>query len=280
MTVVVVGDVMVDVVARHDGPLAHGSDTPASVQLRPGGAGGNVAAWLTHAGAEVALVACVGTDAFAEIGLRGLRADHVRRHAEVPTGVCVVLVDGEAERTMLPDAGANLALPYVAAELLVPGNVLYVSGYTLLRPQTRRTAQAALETARENGVRTVVDCASAGPLRAAPDFLEWVGTVDLLLANAREAEILGRRAYGMARELVVKHGRDGASWDDGEREVSVRAAPAEVVDTTGAGDAFAAGFVSAWPGPPERALGRGAALAAEAVGVIGGRPVIGGPELV
>jgi ribokinase len=277
VTVVVVGDVMVDVVARHDRPLAHGSDTPSRVELRPGGAAGNVAAWLAHVGAPVAFVCRVGADPLAEIALSGLDGVDLRvaRDPQRATGVCIVLVDGEAERTMLPDPGANLGLLEgdLPADLLASGDVLYVSGYTLMRAESRAAAQAALERARAAGVATVVDPASAGPLADAPDFLDWMGPVDLLLANADEAAALGPRLAGYAREVVIKRGAAGAGWSDGAQELSVAAATATVRDTTGAGDAFAAGFLSAWPGSPGPALARGAALAAKAVSSVGGRPV-------
>ena len=260
MTVIVVGDVMVDVVARHSAPLAHGSDTPAHVSMHPGGGAGNVAAWL---GEDAQLVACVGDDPLAEIALSGVGRSAVTVAPGRTTGVCVVLVDADGERTMLPDPGANLLLREIPQAA-----VLYVSGYTLLRPETRELARAALRAADA----TVVDCASAGPLREAPGFLDWIAGVDLLLANEEEAQVLGLRAGVHAREVVVKLGAQGAVWSDGTREVSVPAAEARVVDTTGAGDAFAAGFLSCWPGPPERALAAGAARAARAVGQPGGRP--------
>jgi sugar/nucleoside kinase (ribokinase family) len=94
--------------------------------------------------------------------------------------------------------------------------------------------------------------------------------VDVLLANEAEAAVLGDARA--ARELVVKRGPAGATGSDGTRRVGVAAAPADVRDTTGAGDAFAAGFLTAWPGPPEPALARGAEIAALAVSRDGGRP--------
>jgi sugar/nucleoside kinase (ribokinase family) len=260
MSIVVVGDVMVDVVAHHDAPLAHASDTPARVSVRPGGGAGNVAAWL---GSQGSLVACVGDDPFAEIALSGLDRSAVTVAPGRSTGVCVVLVDAQGERTMLPDPGANLALQEIPAAA-----VLYVSGYTLLRPETRAVARAALRHA----ARTVVDCASAAPLRGAPEFLDWITGVDLLLANEEEADVLGPRAGTHCAELVVKRGAGGATWTDGSRTLQAPARPTEVRDTTGAGDAFAAGFLSRWPDGPEAALQAATALAAEAVGLVGGRP--------
>src|SRR4051812_49625295 len=107
--VVVLGEVMLDVVAFHDVPLAVASDTPARISLRPGGAGANVAAWLARAGVEVALIGRVGDDALAGVALGGLDGVDVQvtRDPERPTGTCVVLVAPGGERTMLPDPGAN-----------------------------------------------------------------------------------------------------------------------------------------------------------------------------
>jgi sugar/nucleoside kinase (ribokinase family) len=93
--------------------------------------------------------------------------------------------------------------------------------------------------------------------------------VDVLFANEDEIAVLGDHD---ARELVVKLGAGGATWTDGLRSVDVPAADAEVVDTTGAGDAFAAGFLAAWGEGPERALALGVELAGRAVARPGGRP--------
>ena len=269
MTIVVIGDLMADVVAAHDAPLARASDTPARTRLQGGGGGGNVAAWLAHAGAGVALIGLVGDDALADVALAGLDGADLRVARAGRTGVCVVLVGPDGERTMLPDAGANDALGELPDDLFAPGNVLYLSGYTLLRDGSRPAGQAALTRAREAKMAIAVDAASAEPLRGAPEFAHWAGRVDVLFANEDEIAVLGDHD---ARELVVKLGAGGATWTDGSRTVDVAAAEAEVVDTTGAGDAFAAGFLSAWGRGPERALARGVELAARAVARPGGRP--------
>jgi len=113
--VVVLGDLMVDVVARMAGPLAVGSDTPASVTSRPGGAGANVAAWLAVCGVPVTLIARAGDDDAARSAVEKLRGhgvdvSAVARDPDHATGTCVVLVAPGGERTMLPDAGANAPL--------------------------------------------------------------------------------------------------------------------------------------------------------------------------
>jgi ribokinase len=274
--ILVLGEAMMDVVAVHDGPLAPASDTPAKITLRPGGSGANTAAWLARAGAEVALIARVGQDAAAEVALRGLAGVDLRvtRDPERPTGTCIVLVAPGGERTMLPDPGANAALSdgELPDELFVRGNVLHVSGYSLLRAGSRGAALAAMERAREAGMLVSVDPASAALLRDDPAFLDRARPVDLLLPNADELEALRDGLPGV-RETVVTLGPSGARWSDGVRTATVPAVRVDdVVDTTGAGDAFAAGFLSAWPGDPERALAAGTRLAAQALCGYGGRP--------
>jgi len=274
VVIVVLGDLMSDVVAWHAAPLAAGSDTPARVELHGGGGAGNVAAWLARAGTPAALVGCVGDDALAEVALAGLAGVdlRVRRVPVARTGTCVVLVAPDGERTMLPDPGANLALRRSDVEAGVEGDVLHVSGYALLRAETRPAARRALALARERGLRTSLDPASAAPLALVPEFLDLAGPVDLLLPNAAEAAVLGDRMWSVAREVVITRGAEGAQWSNGARTLGVPAEPASVTDTTGAGDAFTAGFLSHWPADPEAALRRGAALAAEAVARPGARP--------
>ena len=181
---------------------------------------------------------------------------------------------------MVPDAGANEALEL---RELPAGSHLHLTGYTLLREGSRATGLRALALARERGMTVSVDPSSAAPLAAAPDFLGWVEGIALLLPNADEARVLSgeadpeRAARALAaggREVVVTLGADGALWTDGERVLRAPAAAAEVVDTTGAGDAFAAGLLAARAdgADPAEQLAAGCALAARAVGVPGARP--------
>jgi len=105
MTLVVLGDLMVDVVARIADPLAHASDTPARISVQGGGSAANTAAWAASIGTDVALVCRVGDDDRAG-DLRGVDV-HAAVDSERPTGTCIVLVEPGGERTMLPDPGAN-----------------------------------------------------------------------------------------------------------------------------------------------------------------------------
>ncbi len=270
--VVVLGDLNVDVVAVQETVLAPDSDTPARVSLRPGGGGANVAAWLAKLGVDVTLIGRVGTDPLASVALSELDGVDlaVVRDPGRATGTCIVLVAPGGGRTMLPDPGANDALTVDDLPPLV-GDILHVSGYALMRPGSRGAAMAAIERAREAGMKISVDPASAAPLANDPVFLARIAPIDLLLPNADEAEVLGPQ-LGVP-ELVVKSGAGGATWTDGRESVTQPAVPADVVDTTGAGDAFAAGFLSAWlGGVPAAALSEGARCAAEVVSRLGSRP--------
>jgi sugar/nucleoside kinase (ribokinase family) len=172
---------------------------------------------------------------------------------------------------MLPDPGANDALSIAD----IPDDVfdrgtLHVSGYALLRHGPRAAALTAMDRARDAGMKISVDPASAAPLANDPVFLDRITPIDLLLPNEDEVEVLGRQLN--VPEIVITRGARGSTWTDGFESVDERAMPADVVDTTGAGDAFAAGFLSVWPGSVPDALAAGARLAAEAVQRRGGRP--------
>ncbi|WP_237555030.1 MULTISPECIES: carbohydrate kinase family protein, partial [unclassified Streptomyces] len=109
----VVGDVVTDVVARHAEPLAPGTDTAARIALRPGGAGANVACWAARYGARVRLLARVGADSadWHRAVLHAAGVEPVLRiDAESPTAVVIALVDASAERTMVTDSGASVRL--------------------------------------------------------------------------------------------------------------------------------------------------------------------------
>lgn len=293
--VLVVGDLVTDVLAVLGGRLAVGSDTPARIRVTGGGSAANTAAWLARAGVPVTLVAAAGADAagdarLAELAAAGVRCA-VRRCPGTATGAVVVL-SGSGERSMLCDRGANLHLApsdVDAALAATPEAAhLHLSGYTLLDPGSRPAGRHALVAAAAQGLTTSVDAASADPLRRSGGqaFLDLVRGTDVLLANLDEAVALAGRelppaalAAALTRHAgaaVVKLGGAGAVWADRTGAgVTVPAEPAEVVDPTGAGDAFAAGFLEAWLAghAPVDALRAGARLGARAVALVGGRPV-------
>ncbi len=286
--IVVLGDVMVDVVTRLSVPLAPGSDAPAVIRFHGGGSAANTAAWLAEAGVETILVGRVGDDDRGRGVSEELRAAGVEAQLavdpELPTGTCIVLVGPDGERTMAPESGANDALREsdLADELLASADHLHVAGYALLRSGSRPAARAAITRALERGITVSVDPSSAALL--SPEFLDYAAGASLLLPNADEArmlsgerdpELAGRTLANRFQEVVVTLGADGALWTDGSASVRADAVPVEdAVDSTGAGDAFAAGLLAARldGAGPEEALAAAARLAAEAVTRPGGRP--------
>jgi ribokinase len=292
MTVVVIGDVVTDIVAVHGSPLAPGSDTDARITITGGGSAANTAAWLAHLGVDVTLVGVVGDDAAGAARVAELRAAGVTCAVRVAPGAAtgsIVVLSGGGDRTMLADRGANALLTVADVEPVVAGAALvHVSGYTLFDPATRAAGIAALTGAAAAGATASVDAASAAPLRSVGGsaFLGWTRAANVLLANVDEARaILGsppeapdpgtrHLAATFGGEVVVKHGAAGALWSDGTSVTAVPAEPATVADPTGAGDAFAAGYLAArLSGTPiEPALRAGARQGAPAVALVGARP--------
>jgi sugar/nucleoside kinase (ribokinase family) len=289
--VVVLGDLVYDLLARIEGPVAFGTDTFAPIYAVGGGSGANAAAWLAPLGIETHLVGRIGDDVLGEVLVDELRSGgvtaHLARDPSIGTGKVFVLVDGAGERTMITDRGAGEALsPGDLPAGLFDGGHLHLSGYAFSGGSRRETALEALRLAREAGMSVSVDPSSVpllgeiGPER----FLGWTRGADLCFPNLGEGALLGgerepdrvaERMLDHYPAVVLKLGAAGALYAgaDGER-VRLPAEPAHVADTTGAGDALCAGFLDSWlsGAPPAAALRRGVELAARAVERLGGRP--------
>ncbi|MCX7670264.1 MAG: carbohydrate kinase family protein [Anaerolineae bacterium] len=261
--IVVLGDIAVDIVSRLAAPLVRGSDAPAEVRLMPGGSGANVAVWLARLGQEVVFVGRVGTDAFGRWLEEDLRREGVTpaltRDPARGTGVIQVLVEPDGERTMVPDRGANAcwAESDVPAGLIERARLLHIVGYVLLDAASRRGALAAMARARAAGVPISLDPSSHAPLLALTPGGFWtlVGRVDVLLPNRQEAQTLTGAAdpgaalsalQAQAQVVAIKLDRDGCVAGDGQRIYRAAAPPIQVVNATGAGDAFNAAFLARW----------------------------------
>lgn len=289
--VVVIGDVMTDVIVFPEGPLVRGSDRRARIESRPGGSGANQAVWLGAMGVPVKFAARVG--AFDVLHLEG----HFRGYGvepflaadrDKPSGVLVTIVDADGERSFLTDRGANLALSPadLPGPLLVGARYAVCSGYSFFAESPRAAVRTFLTEARDRKITTVIDPASVGFLRevGVESFLSWTSGSDLLLANREEAETLSATAdldeqmHVLGRyftRVVVKRGPDGAAI--GTRDGVLLNLPAPrvtVQDTSGAGDAFAAGFIAAelCGESVESCLAAGIAAGSEAVQRVGAQP--------
>jgi sugar/nucleoside kinase (ribokinase family) len=275
--VVVVGDVAVDVLVEPCSPAVAGADVPARIRMRAGGAGANTAAWLAHLGADVTLVARVGDDPAGRAAADDLRAAGVRPALAVdpdhPTCTVVVLL-ADGDRTMLSDRGAAARLSPADLPALGGADHLHLSGYVLIDPASRAAGQAALAAARVAGLSTSVDPQVAPAL--GPEVADDVRGVDLLLPNAAELAALGD--VDTLRDLVgavaATDGPRAARWIDWHGTWAAEPPDTEVVDPTGAGDAFDAGVLVSWlaGAGPAAALAAGCAAGAAAVGRLGARP--------
>jgi sugar/nucleoside kinase (ribokinase family) len=260
---VVLGDIAADIVSTLKTPLARGSDASAEVRLMPGGSGANVAVWLARLGRPVTFIGRIGDDMFG----RWLRDDLVAEGVEPAlivdsarrTGVIQVLVEPDGERTMAPDRGANAVwrADEVREAQIAGAELLHVVGYVLLDSESRPGALAAMRFARQHGVPISLDPSSHAPLLGlGPEaFWELIGKVDVLLPNRCEAQALTgaqepEAALALLRArvdtVVIKLDRDGCIAWEGDRIVRVQAPAVPVVNATGAGDAFDAGFLAHW----------------------------------
>jgi sugar/nucleoside kinase (ribokinase family) len=289
--VLVVGDLLYDLLAKAEGEIVFGTDTFVPIRVAAGGSGANAAAWLAFSGVETQFVGRVGEDVFGtfledEMKRAGV-ASHLARDPSLSTGKVFVLVDGAGERTMITDRGAseNLHPNDLPKSLFTEGH-LHLSGYTLSGGTRRETALEALRLADEVGMTVSVDPSSAPLLRSiGPErFLEWTRGADLLFPNLTEGEILtgerdpdliSKKLLAYYPAVVLKLGPEGAVYADGTgTSQHVPSAAARAEDTTGAGDAFSAGFLAVWleRRSPAEAMRRGAEVAARAVGRVGARP--------
>lgn len=289
--VLVVGDVMTDVIVMPEGPIVKGSDRRAKVRSRPGGSGANQAVWLGAMEADVVFAARVGANdkATCENYFRGQGVVPVLAgDRELSSGVLVTIVDPDGERSFLTDRGANLNLSAedLPDSLLDEVGMVMVSGYSFFEPGPRAAVQGLFATAQARHIAVAVDPASVGFLmEVGPQaFLDWTKGATAIFSNESEAEALTgvtgyaaqMQALGQFYEtVIIKRGGAGAAIGgrDGVR-VQLPAEVVDVVDTTGAGDAFAAGFIAAHlrgMGEAE-ALARAISAGAKAVQSIGGQP--------
>jgi sugar/nucleoside kinase (ribokinase family) len=242
VVVCTLGDLLLDVIVRLDSRLAPGDDAAARTTLVPGGQAANVAAWAAALGAQARVIAMRADDDAGTMLNRELSAHgvDVRGPCGDRTGIVVSLVQPEGDRTMATDRGSapDLRAEDLQAEWL-ECEALHLSGYSLMQAPIGGAAEHAAELARANGASVSVDLSSWTHIErfgdAMRDALARIHP-DVVFGNEREWIAIGDVT---ASVRVVKRGPGGISVDGSDHA----ALPVDAVDSTGAGDALAAGFI-------------------------------------
>jgi ribokinase len=274
--VICAGHVNWDVTLRVDHLPA--PDGEARIEAESGNGGGsaaNVAVGLAGFDVPASVLGAVGGDergstARAELESEGVDCTHLVEVPDAETAVKYLIVDDRGQVMVLGGCGANESFDASALSeaTLAAADHLHLTG------QRPATAAELASRANEAGVRVSLDPGRRVEQR---DFSAALSRADILFLNAREADAVS--AAGLLDEeqvLVVKHGDDGAEVRTAEGSWSHRGFAVDAHDTTGAGDAFAAGFVAALldGGDYERAVAVANAAGALAATVVGARPAL------
>lgn len=312
LDVVAIGNAIVDVIARSDDAflathaLPKGSmqlidtqtanalyaDMGAGMEIS-GGSAANTLAGLAALGRTCGFIGQVASDQLGAVFTHDIRALGIHYatppRAEPPTARCLVLVTSDAQRTMNTYLGASqfLAADAIDLDLIRSARILYLEGYLWDPEEPRKAMRAAISAARDAGREIAFTLSDSFVIeRHRDDFLALIdaGQVDILFSNENEIRSLAQtadfeEALGLiapkVKLLVSTRSEQGAvAMAGGERFSVPAAAVTEVVDTTGAGDLFAAGFLAAYGEgkPVDHALRLGALAAAEVIGHYGARP--------
>ena len=270
-----IGDLIEDVVVWLSAEPNLGTDTDSIIQRTRGGSAANVAMFAALTGTESRFIGQVGNDALGQqlcLSLQQASVD-VRVVSEGRTGSIVVLVQPNGERTFLTDRGVASHLSLVDASLIASVGILHVPSYSLVTEPLASTSLLYIKAAQSLGAVISVDASSTSVLEhfGVARYKSLIQSIQpqVFLCNEDEAALLGVGATeGMpgAALTVIKRGAHitlAISQNNEHCEVAVTPV-ASIVDTTGAGDAFAAGFLPAFvaTNDVESAIARGHAVAA------------------
>ncbi len=287
-----IGDIALDVIVLINSDINYGSDTPSKISTHGGGAAANTAAWLAHSGAQVYLCARVGDDVagrsvLAELDQLGI-SHSMNPIKELATGVVVVLVDKTGERTMFPDSGANSGLSERDLPPLDEVTVAHLSGYSLFNPLSTDGVVKIIERLKSKNIPIFFDPASIGTMSifGIEKVKQYLPLMDGLFLNEEEAIFITGKTNvesaldeltGQIPLVVIKQGSRGSTAKSrGGEIVQLPALELTILDSTGAGDSFAAGFILEWIATRDLAtsLRQAIAMASLCVVTIGGRPPV------
>lgn len=250
MNVVTLGDMLLDVIVRREQPRMTGRDVPADTRVSVGGQAANVAAWVAALGGDATFVGARGDDVVARLGAAELYNRGVRLRGPVVSGDCgtvVAILDAVGEPEMMSDRGVSscLGAADLDPEWFAGADRLHISGYGLLSEGMAEAIAVASRIARSGGARVSVDLAAAPMIRLiGPEIFASrlaATRAEVLFGTPEEFEALPYLPTPPV--IVVKDGANGVTVRTRGKERHVAAPDVSVADTTGAGDAFAAGFL-------------------------------------
>ena len=287
-----IGDAALDVIVQIKDEIHYGSDSASTISMHGGGAAANTAMWLAELGHSVFFSCRMGDDAAG----RSIAAEFdtwnidYRKNfiAHENTGVVVVLVDKSGERTMFPDSGATSGLSENDLPPLDGFDAAFLSGYSLFNPLSTEGVVRMMQSIREDKIPLFFDPASVGTMKAfgRERVLEYLPLMELVIMNDAEARFIsGQENLSEALEslttlvptVVIKTGSSGAIGQiRNNKSVNCPVEEIEPLDTTGAGDAFAAGFIPTWlkSGDLYSSMMAGNEVARRCVAIIGARPSV------
>lgn len=269
--ITVLGSTNMDLVTRTPRlPVPGETLLGTSFTATPGGKGANKAIAAARAGADVEFIGAVGDDTFAlelrEVLVLNDVGTALLREVDGPSGVAAIAVDDAAENCIVVVGGANSTVTELSG-----AESAAVANADILLLDLELPLAVVVEGARHAHAKGTTVILNPSPVQELPT--ELLDAVDVLVLNEAEANTIGADALAGVEHVVITLGADGARYrGPGGATETVPALPVDVVDTTGAGDAFAGVLAVAWQLGPADALRWACAAGGLASTVAGASP--------